>query len=138
MEDPATGEPFPWTLKTQRIAPGQRNTWYVEVMGTKTSARFSTRNPRILKRMEYRGGEQIWESVDCGHETAFPTITGAIFEFGFPDAILQMWAAYTSELEHGPPQRRFAGCVTPEETAMSHRLFTAALESQSSAGTVAV
>jgi len=138
MEDPATGEVFPWTLKTQRIAPGQRNTWYVEVLGTKTSARFSTRNPRILERLEYRGGEQIWESVDCGHETAFATITGAIFEFGFPDAILQMWAAYTSELAHGPPGRRFAGCATPEDTALSHRLFTAALASQSTGATVPV
>jgi predicted dehydrogenase len=136
MEDPATGEQFPWTLKTQRIAPGQRNTWYVEVLGTKTSACFSTRNPRILDRLEYCGGEQVWEAVDCGHETAFPTITGAIFEFGFPDAILQMWAAFVSELQHGPPQRRFAGCVTPEETARSHRLFTAALQSHESQSTV--
>ena len=31
---------------------------------------------------------------------------------------------------HGKPIRPFAGCVTPQETALSHKLFTAALESQ--------
>jgi hypothetical protein len=36
------------------------------------------------------------------------------------------------------PLKRFAGCVTPEETAMSHRLFTAALESQREASVVKV
>ena len=65
-----------------------------------------------------------------GHETAFKTITGPIFEFGFPDAILQMWAAFLHELVERQPLKRFAGCVTPEEAVQSHRLFTAALTSQ--------
>ena len=37
------------------------------------------------------GGEQVWGQVDMGQETAFPAITGGIFEFGFSDAILQVW-----------------------------------------------
>jgi hypothetical protein len=41
-----------------------------------------------------------------------------------------MWAAYLYELHHGKPLSRFAGCVTPEEVAWTHRLFTAALRSQ--------
>ena len=41
-----------------------------------------------------------------------------------------MWAAFLFELVSGKPVRRFAGCVTAEETALSHRLFTAALRSQ--------
>ena len=73
-----------------------------------------------------------------GHETAFKSITGGIFEFGFSDAILQMWAAFLYELEHGRPLVKFAGCPTPEETAMSHRLFTAALTSQRTAAAVPV
>ena len=73
-----------------------------------------------------------------GHETAFKSITGGIFEFGFSDAILQMWAAFLYELEHGRPLVKFAGCATPEETAMSHRLFTAALTSQRTAAAVPV
>jgi predicted dehydrogenase len=64
-----------------------------------------------------------------GQETAFKTITGSIFEFGFSDAILQMWAAFVYELATGQRRKPFAGCVTPEETALSHELFTAALES---------
>jgi predicted dehydrogenase len=120
---------FPLSIKTQRIAPGEKNTWYIEILGTRKSARFSTKNPKLFEMMEYNGGEQIWKRIDTGHETAFKSITGGIFEFGFSDAILQMWAAYLYELENGKPLHRFAGCVTPEETAMSHRLFTAALKS---------
>ncbi len=121
---------FPMTLKTQRIAPGEKDTWRLEVLGTQASVRFSTKNPKRLELLCYAGGEQIWGQIDMGQETAFKSITGAIFEFGFSDAILQMWAAFLYELEHGRPPGRFAGCATPAETAISHRLFSAALESQ--------
>lgn len=43
----------------------------------------------------------------------------------------QMTAAFCHELVHGQPLRSSAGCVTPDETALSHRLFTAALRSHS-------
>jgi len=138
MRDPAGGDTFPWTLKVARIAPGEKNTWYVEILGTKMSARFSTKNPKRLDVLDYQGEEQVWGWVECGYQSATATITGGIFEFGFCDAILQMWAAYLNELEHGPPHARFAGCVTPNETALSHRLFTAALKSQAAAATVPV
>ena len=128
--DPGSNEGFPLTFKLQRIAPGEKNTWYLEVLGTKVSARFSTREPKRLGRLEYAGGEQVWGDVQTGHETAFKTITGPIFEFGAPDAILQMWAAFVHELVEGHPLKKFAGCATPEETALSHRLFTGALQSQ--------
>ena len=85
---------FPMTLKTQRIAPGERDTWRLEVLGTRASARFSTKNPKRLELLAYTGGEQIWGHIDMGQETAFKSITGGIFEFGFSDAILQMWAAF--------------------------------------------
>ncbi len=137
--DPVSGELFPWTVKLQRIAPGHRNTWYTEVLGTRASARWSSANPRLLEVMHYTpGGEQTWEQVQTGYEPAFKAITGAIFEFGFSDSILQMWAAFLHELVHGRPIKKFAGCVTPEETALSHQLFTAALESQRRAATVAI
>jgi predicted dehydrogenase len=124
------GDLFPLTLKLQRIAPGQQNTWYLEVLGTQASARFSTRDPKRFEWLAYTGGEQVWGAVETGHQTAFKTITGPIFEFGFSDAVLQMWAAFLHELTHGRPPKRFAGCVTLEEVALSHRLFTAALASQ--------
>lgn len=128
-KDTGSGESFPLTIKTQRIAPGQKNSWELEVLGTKASARFSTREPKRLELLEYSGGEQTWQHVQTGYDTAFKTVTGGIFEFGFTDAILQMWAAFVHELATGKPISKFAGCATPEETAVSHRLFTAALES---------
>jgi predicted dehydrogenase len=138
VTDPLTAQPFPWTLKTQRIAPGQRDNWYTEILGTRTSVRWTSAHADILEILDYDGGEQAWKQVQTGHETAFKTITGDIFQFGFTDSILQMWAAFLHELAHGTPLRRFAGCVTPEEAALSHRLFTAALESQKNQSTVPV
>jgi len=137
-QNPGGEGTFPLTIKTQRIAPGEKNTWYFEVLGTKTSARFSTKNINYLEVMEYSGTEQFWQKIDMGHETTYKSITAGIFEFGFSDAILQMWAAFLYELEQGKPPKKFAGCVTPEETAYSHRLFTAALESHKNSGTVVV
>jgi predicted dehydrogenase len=135
----ATGaQTFPLTIKTHRIAPGEKDTWYLEILGTKASARFSTKNPRLLELLEYHGGEQPWQHLDMGHETAFKTITGANFEFGFPDAILQMWAAFIFELSQGKRLKTFAACVTPEETALSHQLFTAALTSQRQSSVVSL
>jgi predicted dehydrogenase len=120
---------FPLTFKTQRIAPGEKNTWYLEILGTRRSARFSTKNANLLQLLEYDGGEQAWRHIDMGHEMTFPSITGGIFETGFSDIMLQMWAAYLHELTHGKPLTPFAGCVTPEETRRQHLLSTAALES---------
>jgi predicted dehydrogenase len=137
--DPVSGEPFPWTVKVQRIAPGHRNTWYTEVLGTRASARWSSANPRLLEVMHYTaGGEQKWEHIQTGYEPTFKAMTGPIFEFGFSDSLLQMWAAFLHELVHGKPLKHFAGCVTPDETAHSHQLFTAALESQRQGSTVAL
>lgn len=136
--DPQSAENFPMTLKMQRIAPGEKNTWQIEILGTRASARFSTKNPKLLEILEYRGKEQVWQRVDVGYEPAFKAITGNIFEFGFTDAILQMWAAFVYELVEGKPLKKFAGCVTPEETALSHKLFTAALLSQAKQSVVTI
>ena len=127
--NPRTGNTFPLTIKTQRIAPGETDTWYFEVKGMRGCGRWSSKNPRRLEVLEYNGGEQSWRQIDMGWEAAFKGITGGIFEFGFTDSILQMWAAFVYELAEGKPKSRFASCVNPEETAMSHRLFTAALKS---------
>lgn len=124
------GNRFPMTLKTQRIAPGEKNTWYIRIKGTDASAEFSTKQMNTLAYMYSADQDQNLRVVDMGHETAFKSITGGIFEFGFSDAILQMWAAFLHELTHsGTPLHPFAGCVTPEEAARSHALFTAALVS---------
>ncbi len=58
----------------------------------------------------------------------FKTITGGIFEPGFPDILMQMWAAFLAE-RAGVLEDRF-GCATPDEAVYSHRLWEAALVSQ--------
>jgi predicted dehydrogenase len=122
---------FPMLLETKRIAPGESNTWYLRVLGTRYSAEFSTKYPRTLRYLSYTpGSSQAWQVQDLGSQSAYPTITGSIFEFGFSDSVLQMWAAFCDELVHRRGMRQPFYCVTPEETAQSHRLFTAALESQ--------
>ena len=131
-----TGNKFPMTIKTQRIAPGNKNTWYLEVQGTKASARWSSKQINTLETMEYTGDEQAWQIIDMGHEMAYKSITGGIFEAGFSDSILQMWAAFLHELHHGEPLSKFSGCVTPDEVALSHKLFTAALKSQKQNATI--
>jgi predicted dehydrogenase len=130
---------FPMIIETKRIAPGEINTWYLEILGTEFSVAFSTKYPRTLRTMEYRcGQEQTWQEIDLGYTSAYRTITGAIFEFGLSDAILQMWAAFLDELSHGNQMLQPFTCATPEEAACSHRLFTAALASARTASVVEV
>ena len=121
------GEEVPMRLEMKRLAPGETNTWFIEVLGTEGGVKYSTKEPKTLWIFE-RGKEQIWQRIDLGHQMAFPTITGGIFEAGFPDCFLQMWAAYAAE-RAGVLGDRF-GCVTPDEAVSSHELFAAALESR--------
>jgi predicted dehydrogenase len=127
----SAGEEFPMILEMKRIAPGHMNTWFLEIYGTRMSARFSTRTPRTLEVLAYeRAAPQAWSVMDIGYEGAYAAITGGIFEFGFADAIQQMWAAYCDEVAHGPGKTMQPfGCATPEETELSHALFDAALKS---------
>jgi len=137
--DPASGSVFPFYLKTQRISPGEQNNWYIEIYGTRASARFSLRQANTLELLEYTAGsEQAWRRIDMGHEVAYASVSPAIFQFGLSDAILQMWAAFLYELDTGRTPSRFAGCVTPQESARWHRLFDAALESQATGTTASV
>jgi predicted dehydrogenase len=117
---------FPMVLKTWRIAPGHSNTWSIRVLGTKRSAYFSTKNPRQWQFMKYAGGAGVWSVEDLGFESLFPAITGGIFEFGFADAIQQMWAAYVDELAGG--NANGFGCVSPQEAADHHAVLNAALK----------
>ena len=116
----------------------KRNTWYLEVFGTSASARWSTREPKVLDLLEYRGKDQTWQRIQVGYEPPFKTITGPNFEFGFPDCFVQMLAGLVHELSTGKPLKKFAGCVNLDETNRSHRLFTAALESQRESAVAAV
>ncbi len=125
--DADNGKPFSMQLETRRMMPGATNTWYLEVYGTEGSARFTTHDPKAFYFSEYTGKEQAWSRIDMGMQTAFPVITGGIFEFGFADCLQQMIAAFVSELS-GSLTSEF-GCVTPEEAEIHHKVVTAALES---------
>ncbi len=128
--DHADGYTFPMVLEMRRMAPGMTNTWYIRGgRVVNTSARFSTRDPKSFFYLLSGEKEQPWCRLDLGYSPAVPGITGGIFEFGFSDSLLQMWAAFLLELEAGKP--RIFGCFTPEETRLSHALLTAALESDS-------
>ncbi len=113
-------------LEMKRLAPGATNTWFIEILGTDGGVRFSTAEPKTLWLFE-RGKEQWWKRTELGFATPFKTVTGGIFEPGFPDVIQQMWASYLMERE-GLLGDRF-GCATPEEACESHRIFEAALQS---------
>lgn len=122
---------FPMFIKTYRIAPGETNTWYIRILGTEFSVEYSTKFPKTLKTLPYTaGGEQAWHVLDLGYEMAYPTITGGIFEVGFPDILLQMWAAFCDQFANGRDgMKQPFYCATPEETHQHHRLLTAALDS---------
>ena len=124
---PHQGGHFPMVLKTWRIAPGEANTWSIRVLGMRGSACFTTKSPRQWQFMTYMpGGSQCWQTEDLGWQPLFPGITGGIFEFGFTDAIQQMWAAYIDELAGGDAHG-FA-CASPAEAAAHHAVLTAALK----------
>jgi predicted dehydrogenase len=118
---------FPLTLRTHRIAPGHMNTWRITATGLDGGVSFSTAQPKTVHRFALRDGRQVWERLEVGSQSVFATVTGPIFEFGFADAILQMWAAYLAE-RAGALGARF-GCATPREALDAHRVFGAALRS---------
>ncbi|GFZ91670.1 hypothetical protein GCM10008018_42490 [Paenibacillus marchantiophytorum] len=133
------GQQFPMILSTKRIAPGNANTWFIRITGTDFSAEFTTKNPKQVASLPYKpGGNQAWHVVDAPYKSAYGTITGGIFEFGFSDSILQMWAAFCDELAHGKDTQQPFYCATPEEAAGSHRIFTAALESNRTGQTIPI
>jgi predicted dehydrogenase len=127
------GSEVPVRFEMKRLAPSETNTWFIEILGTDGGVKFSTKEPKTLWTFQ-RGKEQIWQKTDLGFNGPFPTITGGIFEPGFPDCFLQMWAAYIAE-RAGKLDGRF-GCVTPEEAVRSHELFEAALRSQETKSSV--
>jgi predicted dehydrogenase len=129
------GAEVPMRLETKRLAPGETNTWFIEVLGTEGGVRYSTKDTKALWLFE-RSKEQAWQRIDLGHQMPFTTITGGIFEAGFPDCFLQMWAAFAAE-RAGQLGQRF-GCVTPDEAVASHELFAAALKSNSTKQVVAL
>ena len=129
------GDQFPMRLEMKRMAPGCTNAVEYEIDGLNMSARFTTDDPNAVRYTVSRGREQAWARLVVGQKPLFPVITGGIFEFGFSDALLQMFAAYVSELRGLPCE---FGCFTPEEALQSHRMLTAALRAYGEKAVVAL
>ena len=129
------GLTVPMSIEMKRMAPTETNTWFIEILGTDGGVKYSTKEPKTLWTFQ-RGKEQTWTKTDLGFNGPFATITGGIFETGFPDCFQQMLAAYVAERD-GFLDGRF-GCATPEEAVMSHKLFDAALQSHAQKAVVPV
>lgn len=128
------GQPgVPLTLETMRMSPTDTNSWEIEILGTDGGVRYSTKQPKTLLTYT-RGKEQAWSATDLGFAMPFKTITGGIFEPGFPDILQQMWAAFLAE-RAGQLGDRF-GCATPDEAVAQHELWAAALQSHASQSVV--
>lgn len=121
-----SGDVFPMQLEMKRMAPGCTNTVEYEIYGLNMSARFTSDDPNAIHYTQSVGREQAWARLVIGQKTQFPVITGSIFEFGFSDSLLQMFAAFVSELRGLPCD---FGCFRPDEAMRSHQLLTAALQS---------
>lgn len=128
------GHAVPLTLEMKRLAPSETNTWIFELLGTEGGVRYSTKEPKTLWVFR-RDKEQWWQKTDLGFAMPFKTITGGIFEPGFPDVLQQMWAAFLAE-RAGQLGERF-GCATPEEAVASHAWWEAALTSHRERSVVA-
>ena len=94
----AAGDRFPMVMEMKRMAPGCTNTVEYEIYGLDGSAKFSTEDANAVWYTRNQGREQAWSRLILGQRTLFPVITGGIFEFGFSDAMLQMFAAFIAEL----------------------------------------
>lgn len=123
----AAGDEFPMLFEMKRMAPGCTNSVEYEISGLKMAAKFSTDDPNAIRFTKNDGREQAWSRLVVGAKPIFPSITGNIFEFGFSDSLLQMFAAFVTELRGLPCP---FGCFRPEEAKESHRLLTAALIAQ--------
>ena len=53
----------------KRLAPGETNTWFIEIFGTEGGVKFSTKEPKTLWTFQ-RGKEQIWQRTDLGFQGA--------------------------------------------------------------------
>ena len=125
MKDNEDNE-FPVFFEMKRMKPAETNEWYIRIDGLESSVKFSTNDPNAFYFTLSEGKEQGWCRIDVGYKSMIPTVTGSIFEFGFTDAILQMWGAFMMEIEGKEPK---FGCFTPNESILSHKLLTAALKS---------
>jgi hypothetical protein len=81
---PIGGHDVPMRLEMKRLAPGEMNTWFLEVLGHRGRRALSTKEANTLWTFERSAQpqEQVWKRADLGHQMPFATVTGSIFEAG--------------------------------------------------------
>ena len=65
------GAEVPMRFEMKRLAPGETNTWSIEVLGTDGGVQYSTKEPKTLWTFT-RGRDQSWQRTDLGFQGAFP------------------------------------------------------------------
>ncbi len=101
------GAEVPVRFEMKRLAPARPTPGSSKSSAPTAASNSAPKEPKTLWTFK-RGKEQQWQRTDLGFHGPFPTITGGIFEPGFPDCFLQMWAAYVAE-RAGKLDSRF-GC----------------------------
>ena len=127
-------------LETKRIAPGEKNTWVIEVDGTEGSIAYSTKQPKTLRTMAYEPGrEQEWRVTDLGYESAQPRHHRVDLRVRL---LGRRAADVGGVLRRARPRPRGDAPTVPlcdaRGGAATHRPFTAALRSQEERAVVLV
>jgi len=111
-------------LETKRIAPGHMNSWALAVYGTEASAEF-------LHQVSQNPSDptlQAWKGSGLGRgrlglQIRLPNHNRQHLEFGFSDAIVQMWASFCDELVNGENMIGDFRCASPAE-AWPHTMYS--------------
>ncbi len=120
-------EPVPMRLEMKRLAPGELNSWWIEVLGTEGGGKYNSSDTKAYRSYNRKDGYQ-WQRAELGFSSlGFAVESGGIFETGFPDCLMQMFAAFVAEREGFLHDR--TGCVTADQAVYSQFLFEAALKS---------
>jgi predicted dehydrogenase len=120
-------EEVPMRLEMKRLAPGELNSWWIEVLGTDGGGKYNSCDTKGYRSYIRKNGNQ-WQRTELGFASmAYSVESGGIFEPGFADCLMQMFAAFVAEKEGMLNDR--TGCVKPEDAVYSQLLFAAALRS---------
>ena len=103
-----TDASFPMRIETKRIAPGEMNTWVIEIDGTEGSIAYTTKAPEDAAHDGLRAGRPagVAGAPTSARSRPIRRSPARSSSSGSPDAIQQMWAAFLDELAHGAEHAR--------------------------------
>ena len=117
--DPATRRAVPADDQDAAHRPGREEHLVLRGPGHAGRARWSAKNPRRLELLGVHRRRAGLAADRHGLGDGLQDITGGIFEFGFSDAILQMWAAFLYELTEGKPKSRSPAASRPRRRPLA-------------------